>query len=76
MGTKLKKFHLLISVMGRVDRIVKAESAVAAQAIFDDVDFNLNLGELADDVCEVEEITELKDEPKRASRSHRRSAKS
>ena len=101
MGTKLKEFQLLISVERWVKRIVKAESAEAAQAIFDDEDYMLSLGELRDDVCfvvditelkdedymldlgelrddvcQVEKITELKDEPKRASRSHRRTARS
>ena len=41
-----------------------------------DEDYMLDLGELRDDVCQVEKITELKDEPKRASRSHRRTARS
>lgn len=61
MGTKRKKFELLISVSGRVDRVVIAESAEEAQEIFDDFNYMLELGELRDDVCLVEDITELKD---------------
>lgn len=62
MAGKLKQYILLISVTGKVERLVEAESPEAAKAVFDSQDYMVELDELANDWCEVVNVTEVNED--------------